>query len=117
MHYDGCTLKYKFGYYQIKILELSPTRSSDNWPYENYPAILPYIPLGVEKRKKQSWGKFAEAFPNLPDDQPSDLVVVVPPPFTTGVSLWGPTGDAAGVAIVFECEVEAAQVTAYNVCD
>jgi hypothetical protein len=118
MRYDGCQLTYKVGgYSNITVLEMSPRKSSADWPYVNYPAILPYVPLEVGKRKKQSWRKFAEAFPNLPDDQPCELVVVVPPPLTTGVSLWGPQGDATRVAIVFECNVEAEQVTAYNVCD
>jgi hypothetical protein len=117
MCYGGCRLAYQFEErYDITVLNLSPKKPSDDWPYKDYPPILPYVPLAVTKRKKQSWSQFAAEFPNMPVDQPSDLVVVVPPPMTVGVSLWGREGDAEGVAIVFECDLDAKRVTAYNVC-
>jgi hypothetical protein len=52
----------------------------------------------------------------MPEEQPAELVAVVPPPATIGVSLWGRTGDAEQVAVVFECDLDAKEVTAYNVC-
>jgi hypothetical protein len=116
MCYDGCRLRYQYGYGKITILELNPRKSSEGWPYPDYPAILPYCPLALGERKKMPWRKFIGRFPNMPDQQPTELVVVVPPPMTLGVSLWGPTGDAEGVAIVFECDLETQQVSAYNVC-
>src|SRR5262249_22785782 len=115
MRYGGCNLKYQFEDNDITVLDLNPKKTSKDLPYKDYPPILPYVPLEVGKRKKQSWRQFAAEFPNMPDDQPSELVVVVPPPMTLGVSLWGRAGDAEGVAIVFECDLDAKRVAAYNV--
>jgi hypothetical protein len=116
MCYSGCLLKYQFDHNDITVLDLDPPDSSEDWPYENYPIILPYAPLGLGESRKQSWAEFAAEFPNLPDQQPSELVAVVPPPMTLGVSLWGRSGDAEGVAVAFECDLSAKRVEAYNVC-
>jgi hypothetical protein len=116
MCYSGCNLTYQFEDNDITVLDLSPKRPTDDWPYKDYPPILPYVPVAVRKRKKQSWRQFAAGFPNMKDVQPNDLVVVVPPPLTVGVSLWGREGDAEGVAIVFECDLDAKKVVVYNVC-
>ena len=40
--------------------------------------------------------------PNVPDRQPAELVVIVPPPATLGVSYGQDAGDFEGVTIVFE---------------
>ena len=37
-----------------------------------------------------SYAEFAEPFPNMPEPQPTELVVVVPPPATLGVALVTP---------------------------
>lgn len=116
MRYSGCSLKYKFKFREINILELDPPQSSEDWPYKGYPKILPYAPLELGARNETSWTVFADAFPNLPKQQPTELVAVVPPPMTMGVSLWGADGDAEGVAIVFEVDLDANKVAAYNVC-
>jgi hypothetical protein len=116
MRYGGGSLTYQFEGNDLTVLEMSQTKPSDDFPYKDYPSVLPYVPLKVAKRKKQSWRQFAAQFPNMPDDQSSDLIVVVPPPMTIGVSMWGPMGDAEGVSIVFECDVKAKRVQAYNVC-
>jgi hypothetical protein len=47
----------------------------------------------------------------MPDEQPSELVVAVPPPATLGVSLWG-SGDADDVTILFECDLSDKVVSA-----
>src|SRR5258708_4446893 len=47
MCYDGCRLKYQYDSGKIRILELNPTKSSESWPYHDYPAILPYYPLAL----------------------------------------------------------------------
>jgi hypothetical protein len=121
LHYAMCyggdgDVTYQFEHDDITILEMSQKKPGYDFPYQNYPALLPYVPLAVAKRKKQSWRQFAAQFPNMPDDQPSDLIVVVPPPMTLGVSLWGRWGDAEGVSIVFECNLKGKRVKAYNVC-
>ena len=113
--YDAGTFTYQFEHYDITVLD-GPDKPADDYPYRDFPPLLPYVPLAVTKRKKQSWRAFAADFPNMKDDQPSELVVVIPPPMTIGVSLWGREGDAEGVAMVFECDLNAKKITTYNVC-
>jgi hypothetical protein len=115
LRYTNGTLSYKFENYDISILENRGTFSED-WPYCDYPTLLPYIPVAVAKQKKQSWQRFAAEFPNMKDKQPCDLVVIVPALMTIGVSLWGRSGDAEGVAMVFECDLKERKVITYNVC-
>jgi hypothetical protein len=115
LRYVNGNLKYQFEYSDISILS-SPGKYDDEWPYRDYPTLLPYIPLTVTKRKKQTWEQFAADFPNMKDEQPSDVVVIVPPPMTIGMSVWGRDGDGEGVAMVFECDLKKKQVTTYNVC-
>lgn len=116
MCYGGAGLTYKFEFGDLTVLEMEATKPSDDFPYAHFPAILPFVPLAVSEQKKQSWRQFNAPYPNLPDDQPSDLIVVVPPPMTIGVSLWGREGDAEGVTLVFECDLKLKRVKAYNVC-
>jgi hypothetical protein len=115
LRYSDGNLAYQFEHTDIKVL-VSPGTLTKDWPYRHYPTLLPYIPLAVTNRKKQSWQQFAADFPNMKHKQPADLVVVCPCPMTTGVSLWGREGDAEGVAMVFECDLEEKKVTTYNVC-
>lgn len=49
-------------------------------------------------------------------EQPSEMVVLIPPPATIGFSMWGRSGDAEGVALVAECDLKNQAVTTYNVC-
>ncbi len=116
MRYSGCAIKYLFESGKIEVKDIDPPNSQDNWPYLDYPSILPFGPLMLGETRKQSWSAFAEEFPNMPQERPAELIAVVEPPMTLGFSLWGDSGDAEGVAIVFECDLKARQVYAYNVC-
>jgi hypothetical protein len=101
---------------QHEVLASPGTFDEDWWPYRDYPTLLPYIPLTVIRRKKQTWRQFVAEFPKMKDEQPSELVVIVPPPMTIGVSVWGGDGDAEGVAMIFECDLKQKIVSTYNVC-
>src|SRR5206468_1774790 len=116
MKYSGCTLVYTFALGEVTVESLEPPKSSDDWPYKDYPAILPYHPLSVSSSEKQSWEEFSRLAPNLPEEQSAELVVLIPPPFGLGFTMWGRGGDAEGVTLVFECDLSAKRVTAYNVC-
>jgi len=116
MCYSGCVIKYQFEINKINILELDPEESSDDWPYIGFPQILPYAPLKIEEQKSMTWSEFADTYPNMPEPQPTELVVVIPPSMTLGVSLWGRSGDAEEVTIVFECDLATQTISAYNVC-
>jgi hypothetical protein len=115
MHYDGCRLSYRVqSSHKVDLLEIDPPSSSDDWPYPNFPPLLPYIPLRLDNtRRRVSYDDFASRFPNMPETQRAEMVVAVPPPATIGLSLWA-CGDGNGVTIVFECDLKMQRVTAYN---
>src|SRR5262249_41721312 len=73
MCYDGCDLEYRVDIRsKVEIRKLSPTQSSDDWPYRNYPPLLPYVPLQVGSTRSSGYEEFAQAFPNMPK-QPTEL--------------------------------------------
>lgn len=116
-NYSGCEMKYHVkitGW--IEILELWPSDSDDDFPYDNYPILLPYAPLKLAAPRRCTYAEFAEEIPNMAEAQPAELIVMVPPPATLGVSLWGPDGDNEGVTVVFECSITDRSVRAYNRC-
>jgi hypothetical protein len=116
-NYSGCELRYRKTITgRIEILELSPRESSDDFPYANYPPLLPYVPLRVSETRRCTYLQFAGEFPNMAVQQPAELIVAVPPPATLGVSHWGRSGDAEGVTVVFECDLADTTVRAYNRC-
>jgi hypothetical protein len=117
MHYSGCTLRYRVGGAGIELLEIEPCESLEDWPYANFPPLLPYIPLRLsDVPTRASYAKFVDAFghSNLDNTQRADLVAIVPPPASIGLSLWG-MGDGEDVMIVFECDLKQKEVLAYNV--
>jgi hypothetical protein len=116
MYYDGCMLSYHVEIsHKVKLLHIQPATSSDDWPYENFRPLVPYIPLRLDDTPRLvSYGTFADRFPNMPEKQPAELVVAVPPPATIGLSFWD-SGDGDGVTIVFECDLKKKEVKAYNV--
>jgi hypothetical protein len=114
--FDGCSLEYRFQTNEIEVLRISPEISTEGWPYPDYPALLPYIPIEAALPTPQDWEAFASGYPNLPDEQPAELVAVVPPAFLIGQSLWGRGGDLEGVCVVFECDLSEKKVRSYNVC-
>jgi len=117
MHYDECRMRYRVVYgHEIELLDILPAASSDGRPYPGYPALLPYVPLRLQGQPRRArYDQFAELFPNMPDRQPADLVVAVPPPAGIGMSLWGDYGDGDGVTIVFACDLSSRTVHASNV--
>jgi hypothetical protein len=116
LFYDGCSLRYEFGRGSIIVRARDLGSPTEDWPYPHYPSLLPYIPLAVGGVERKSWDEFSRLTSNLPTKQPSEVVVLVPPPATIGFSVWGPEGDAEGVTMVFECDLESRHVVAYNVC-
>jgi hypothetical protein len=50
----------------------------------------------------------------MPEKQPAELMVAVPPPATIGLSFWD-SGDRDGVTIVFECDLKKKEVKVYSV--
>jgi hypothetical protein len=114
--YSGCELIYTFEQSNSVVESLQPGEPEEGWPYPHYPELLPYIPLEVCCIRQESWEAFRRSVRNLPSQQPTEMVVLVPPPATIGQSLWGRTGDAEGVTVVFECSLSNKRIHAYNVC-
>lgn len=117
MYYDGCELSYRADGQRIELLELSPAMSADDWPYANFPPLLPYVPLRLsDMPRRSSYETFADMFYNMPEKQGGDLIVAVPTPATIGLSLWsGFAGDA--VTIVFECDLKEKIIRGTSVID
>ncbi|MCK6447126.1 MAG: hypothetical protein L6Q99_12110 [Planctomycetes bacterium] len=117
--FDDCRLEYEHDADRLRVLSITPPTSSDDWPYADYPALLPFAPLELASSSRREWREFATRHGLGPDgpalEPPAELVVVVPPPMTLGVSLWGRMGDLEGVRVVFECALEPRRVRAYTV--
>lgn len=117
MCFDGCSMSYEvrdaIHYY---LLELEPRKSSDDWPYPDYPDLLPSVPLRLARRVPCSAERFSKFLAQQDKIKADELVVVVPPIFDLGISLWGNDGDAEGVQIIFRCDPQARRVRVYNEC-
>jgi hypothetical protein len=115
--FDACDLTYELDSpSKVNLMDLSPARPTKGFPYENYPATFPLVPLRLGRKQRMTYDKFSSGYPNLEEDQPADLVVAVPPALSLGVSMWGEYGDADDVTVVFECDLSDRTVRAYNVC-
>jgi hypothetical protein len=116
MYYAGCELSYRVeSGYRIELLQIEPALSADDWPYPNFPPLIPYVPLRLgDVPRRVSYDEFAASFPNMPEKQSAEMVIAIPPPATIGLSFWD-VGDWDGVTIVFECDLQKRQVRAFNV--
>lgn len=114
--YSGCELDYQHSASSVQLLDISPSQSNGDWPYENYPALLPLLPLRLTQTRSESWDDFSSHYPNLPAQQSAELVAIIPPPQHIGQSLWGEDGDVEEVCVVCECDLSRQQVRGYNIC-
>jgi hypothetical protein len=102
---------------KVRIIEMSPRTSSDDWPYENYPDQFGVKPLAFGPSRKMSRKKIRElTCQGLDANAPDQLVVVVTPKEDFGVSLWGPDGDAEMVELIFQVDPESGLVSVSNQC-
>ncbi len=106
MCYGGGGLTYRSKLHEIEILEMNPTESSPDWPYPCFPELLPYVPMRLQACVDCSLEEFSQVSRQPLELISSEAVVIVPPSPVLGVSLWGPSGDAEGVQIVFRCVIE-----------
>lgn len=118
LRYSGCTLRYrKIDTHNMEAFEMAPGTATPDWPYPGYPPHLPYFPLRVSRSQQCDFGEFS-GLSCQPSWQISAkaLVVVVPASPVLGVSIWGPSGDAEGTQIIFECDLTKGTVRAFNQC-
>lgn len=118
MCFSGCQLTFKSMQYKgVEILDMTPTTSSPDWPYANYPDLLPYFILRLQACVDCTLEEFSRVSCQPLETAPNEAIVIVPPSPMYGMSLWGPAGDAEGVQIVFRCAMECdGIVRAYTQC-
>lgn len=114
--HSGCELTYTFEHGKASIEAISPPEATEGWPYRHFPNILPYYPIKPGSQCHESWEQFIQRGPNLPKEQPAELVVLMPPPVGMGFTLWGRGGDAEGVVVVFEVDLSGRRVRASTRC-
>jgi hypothetical protein len=116
--YSGCQMAYReTSYNKFDLVDLDPTVSEPDFPYADYPRILPYIPLRVGREMKCTFEEFSTLSCQLLSHlNPSSFIVLVPPSPVLGMSLWGHSGDGECVQMVFECNLSKRTVRAYNQC-
>jgi hypothetical protein len=115
MHFDGCELCYRVkGRNEIEILRITPAESLDDWPYKNFPPLIPYVPLRLKDSPRDAtYEEFASRFTDIPDDS-AELIVCVPEPATIGLSLWGAW---CNVTIIFQCDLQKREVRSIAMAD
>ena len=116
--YDGCLLDYQVASdADVRILELSPRLPSRDWPYKGYPDHFGTRPVAFGERKRISRKMVTRlTWQGLDDEAADQLVVVVRPSDSLGVSFWGASGDAEEVEVVFCVSPETGRVSASNQC-
>ncbi len=117
MCFDGCSMTYEVkDAVHYRLLKLDPKKSSDDWPYPDYPDLLPPVPLRLARRSPCSCAQFSRFLVQQDEIMANELVVVVPPIPDLGMSLWGENGDDEGVQIVFRCDLKTRKIRVYNEC-
>lgn len=116
LRYDGCELRYRVPVLEgvngqfnmeasraVEVLDIAPNKSSPDWPYQDYPRLLPYVHLEEASRTPIEPEEFAATFTwqGIEGISSNDLVVIVPAIASLGVSMWGFGGDDAAVQIVY----------------
>jgi hypothetical protein len=117
MQHEGCGLSYRMTKPSVcEMIELQPSEGDADYPYPDYPRLLPYIPMRLAKSFDCSARQFAELAWQGVDIKPNTMAVIVPPLFVGGVSMWGKWGDGEGVQIIFEYDLQNQTIRASNQC-
>jgi hypothetical protein len=116
--YDGCVLDYQIvSDAEVRIMELTPRLPSREWPYKDYPNHFAARPVALGARKRISRTMVTRlTWQGLDDEAADQLVVIVRPSDSFGVSLWGECGDDEEVEVIFCIAPETGRVSASNQC-
>jgi hypothetical protein len=119
---SGCRMKYKLTRSDDIEIQECQGQLAKNWPYADYPPMLPTVPLFFKSSEPIDWKKLEqdEDWSGLTnqDSRPKkdEILIVVPPNDVYGVSLWGWSGDRNGVQVVFRVNLNTLAVEAWNEC-
>lgn len=100
----------------VDIRNCRPKESTADWPYPDFPEQIPKRGLRATTPKSTTLEEFEDNYAQDSFADPNQVVVLVPPSKTYGVSLWGEHGDSAGVLCVFVVDPSTWEVTSFNVC-
>jgi hypothetical protein len=116
--YDCCLLDYQVvSDSEVRVIEMTPRRPTGNWPYEDYPEHFAVRPVALRDRKPISDKQMTRlTWQGLDAEAADQLILVVRPSDSFGVSLWGESGDAEEVEVVFCVSPETGRVSASNQC-
>ena len=119
---SGARMKYAItGSNRARIIALEGDRSSQDWPYADYPAMFPTAPLKFGAPQAIEWDAVDgddEGYPMTWQDTrptPGEALVIVPPNDRYGVSLWG-EGDLEQVQLLFRINLRERTVEAWTEC-
>ncbi|MBC8101590.1 MAG: hypothetical protein H7Z41_03270 [Cytophagales bacterium] len=115
--FSGCALRYQIlSDTAVRVLDLAPLRSSEDWPYRGYPEFFVPVPFDLEAGALTDLDKLdALTWQGLEGTASQDLIVIIPPSAEYGVSLWG-EGDSELVEVMFQIDTKTGHVLAVNQC-
>lgn len=117
--YDGSVLRYEvLSGSRVRIVELDPNVSSEDWPYEGCPAEFPRVPLRFEPATACSGeGLDALVWQGFERGAKDRLLAVVPDRPIGSCSIWGPDAAGMDIQIIFDFDPATGIVFASNQCD
>ena len=119
---NGGKMEYEFtGQDGIRIVSIHG-KPSDKWPYRDYPAELPSVPLAFSKPERCAYEQFVGGLAQWPHPEARDKIIAALPPTEKrgqfGVGVWSPLGKPSPyIWSVFEIDPETWRVKAYSMCD
>src|SRR5262249_22512342 len=116
--YSGCLLEYQVDSdSEVRIVEMPPRSPAKDWPYKNYPDQFNAKPVALGRRMRINRKSLSElTWQGLDDEFADELVVIVRPSERFGVSLWGESGDAEEVQVIFRVQPETGRTIVSNQC-
>jgi hypothetical protein len=100
---------------RIHDMSLDASTYEADWPYVNFPPLLPYIHLRIASQRAVSQREFCSSYIEHELDCPEDAVIVgVPTNHSLGYSMWGLEGDQQGILLLFVLDVKTLRVTAWH---
>ncbi len=115
---DGFMEYEVLGDCSIRILKLDESSFYNTWPYANYPANFPKLPLDITDPESSTIETFQQDVWQWIDPKESGkFIAIVPPSSLYGVHLWQEDSDFDDVHVKFFFDPVTNHVRIYNECD